>query len=570
MIPSTTIGETHYATLKKLILASMILVPVIPFILILAIGYHYFTNALETITINSLKRVVGDHRHMIESFLSERKGDLEFILRSYSFRDLVQSEKLPEVFQRLQKRSNAFVDLGVFDEEGILVAYQGPFRLTGNVYREADWFKEVLRQGGYMSDIFLGYRRIPHFVIALAGEGEGKKWVLRATIDTYLFSDLVKKVRIGKTGEAYLLNTNGIFQTERRSGGGLMDKDPDNFVTSPERDGIRTFIRKDSKGHFYLYATTWLKDKKWLLVVRQEKADAFKALLSAAYLIGLITVIGGSAITGVAFYLTDRIVKRMKETDTEKDHLGQQLIRASRLAELGEMAAGFAHEINNPLQIIKTEQSLIETILSDLKSEARLKGSQDLKDLEDSLGQIKVQVDRCAKITQAILKFGRKSDNLTKDVSLQGLIPEVVAMIEKKAAVEGIKIIQKVDERTPDIHVDPAQLQQVLLNLFNNAIDAIIEKKGSQGGEMTITAAPEYNGTVEISVKDDGCGISPDNLNRIFLPFFTTKPVGKGTGLGLSVCYGIIENMGGEMDVISERNVGSYFKIALPSKGSIR
>ena len=75
---------------------------------------------------------------------------------------------------------------------------------------------------------------------------------------------------------------------------------------------------------------------------------------------------------------------------------------------------------------------------------------------------------------------------------------------------------------------------------------------------------------MEISVKDDGCGISPDNLNRIFLPFFTTKPVGKGTGLGLSVCYGIIENMGGEMDVISERNVGSYFKIALPSKGSIR
>ncbi|MFH1488355.1 MAG: ATP-binding protein [Pseudomonadota bacterium] len=105
--------------------------------------------------------------------------------------------------------------------------------------------------------------------------------------------------------------------------------------------------------------------------------------------------------------------------------------------------------------------------------------------------------------------------------------------------------------------------------LFNNAMDAIIEKKGSQGGEITITTGREYDGSVEISVKDDGCGISPENLKRVFVPFFTTKPVGKGTGLGLSVCYGIIENMGGEMDVISEKNVGSYFKISLPAKGSI-
>jgi two-component system NtrC family sensor kinase len=557
--------EHHYASLRRSILGSMILVPVIPFVLILGIGYYYFTTSIETSTIASMKRIVEDHRHMIDSFLRERKANLNFVLNSYGYEDLVDPVTLYSIFTNLQKESNTFVDLGVFDQEGMHVNYQGPYKLVGKDYGKANWFKEVMREGYYVSDIFLGFRRVPHFVIALKRKEAGKAWVIRATIDTYMFNDLVKKVRIGKTGEAYILNIEGIFQTERRSGGNLMDKDPENVKYSSLNNEIATFFHKDKRGDEYCYATTWLEEKKWLLVVRQEKVDAFRAFRSAGYLIILITIIGGGAIITIAFYLTGRIVRRMQRIDVEKDELGQQLIRASRLAELGEMAAGFAHEINNPLQIMKSEQGLMGVIFTEMKEKGELKESEDLKELEDSIDQIGLQIDRCSKITHAILKFGRQSETVSMDIDLDVFIPEVISMVANKAGVHGITITQDVSADTPRIHEDPAQLQQVLLNLCNNAIDALVARHGSKGGELVIGTDPKEDGKVKIFIKDNGIGISPENLKKIFSPFFTTKPVGKGTGLGLSICYGIIDSMGGIMEVSSEMGVGTTFTIELPA-----
>ncbi|MBW2101549.1 MAG: two-component sensor histidine kinase, partial [Deltaproteobacteria bacterium] len=165
-----------------------------------------------------------------------------------------------------------------------------------------------------------------------------------------------------------------------------MARDPEALELPESQSSTRTFMQKNSRGEKFLYATTWLREKNWLLVVRQEKSDAFKALHTATYLVLLVSVLGGTAIILAAFFLTGRIVSRMKRADAEKKDLGEQLIRASRLAELGEMAAGFAHEINNPLQIIRSEQALIEAILSDLKEAGGLKESKDLAELEDSLG----------------------------------------------------------------------------------------------------------------------------------------------------------------------------------------
>ncbi len=555
----------HYATIRKIILTIMIVLPVIPFVLVLAIGYYYFTDSIESKTIASMRRIVEDHREMIDSFLMERKADLAFVLSSYTYNDLADPETLYRVFERLQKESPAFVDLGVFNEEGIHVAYQGPYKLVGKDYGNEEWFKAVLSEGYYISDIFLGFRRIPHFIIALARNQNDKKWVLRATIDTYMFNDLVRKVRIGKTGEAYILNAQGVFQTERRSGGNLMDQAPDNIDRLTPHEGIKTFIMDDTRGDKCVYATTWLKNKKWMLVVRQEQADAFSALRTASYLILIIILLGGIAIVAAAFYMTDRIVKRIERADAEKEELGHQLVRATRLAELGEMAAGFAHEINNPLQIIKSEQTLMEAIFGDLKEKGELKASAELDEILDSMEQIKLQINRCAQITQQILKFGRQTEPVSVDVDLRQYIPEVTSMIAKKAEVHGIALRQEISDSMPQVHADPSQLQQVFLNLYNNAIDAIVAGHGSSGGELTVSAGPEENGKVRISVKDNGTGISPENLKKVFSPFFTTKPVGKGTGLGLSVCYGIIDRLGGEMEVASEKGVGTTFTIRLPA-----
>jgi two-component system NtrC family sensor kinase len=373
----------------------------------------------------------------------------------------------------------------------------------------------------------------------------------------------VEKVRIGKTGEAYLLNRQGIFQTARRSGGNLLAKDPDYIHETKPQPGVRTFIRKDARGDEFLFATTWLQEKEWLLVVRQETADAFKALRSATFMILLIMILGGVTITVLAYTLTRQIIRRMQRIDVEKQQLGQQLVRATRLAELGQMAAGFAHEINNPLQIMKSDRTLIEMVFSDLKQKGILT-EPDAKDLEETLAQLKLQIERCAKITQTILEFGRKNEPMEKDVDVSAFVTQMTSMISEKASVQGIRLIKEISEQTPLLRVDPSQLQQVLLNLLNNAIDAITERHGCEGGELSIQAGPGANGKVRISVRDNGAGISLENQKKIFAPFFTTKAPGKGTGLGLYVCYGIIQGMGGTMEVESQRGVGTTFTLHLP------
>jgi two-component system NtrC family sensor kinase len=231
------------------------------------------------------------------------------------------------------------------------------------------------------------------------------------------------------------------------------------------------------------------------------------------------------------------------------------------------MAAGFAHEINNPLQIMKSDRALIEMILSDLKKKGDLK-EPDAKDLEETLAQLKVQIERCSRITQAILEFGRKSEPTQEDVDVGAFISHLTSMISEKASVQGILLKKEISEKTPLLRADPSKLQQVLLNLLNNAIDAITERHGCEGGELLVQAGPDTDGRVKISVRDNGAGISAENLKKIFAPFFTTKSPGKGTGLGLYVCYGIVEGMGGTMEVESQRGVGTTFVVYLPASGA--
>jgi len=551
---------------KRSILTNMIIVPFIPFILAIGVSFYFFTTTLERNTAESLKRIVEDHRDMIESFLMERKSDLELITDTVSFDQMNQTGYIDTIFENLKKRSTAFVDLGLFDSQGVHVKYSGEYPLKGKKYTDEWWFKKVMQNGTYVSDIFLGYRNVPHFVIAVRQGTGDQTWVLRATIDTLFFDRLVSKVRIGRTGEAYILNERGIFQTQRRSSDiRIMEKDPEHVDFPSSKNSIHTFIKSDASKNTYLYATAGLKHLEWLLVVRQEKQDAYKSLYFALYISLIIMIIGGAVIIVMAVYITERIVKRIEQLGDEKKSLGNQLIRAAQLAEIGEMAAGFAHEINNPLQIIKSEQALIETLFEEISEKYNAQGKETLGEINDSLDQIKLQVNRCAQITHAILKFGRKNETRQQRLIPSQIIPEIVQMIEKKAMVSGIEIIKNIAKDSPVFMGDPSQFQQVMLNLFNNAMDALAELHGASGGILKIESYKKDENNLWIKITDNGAGISPENMDKIFSPFFTTKPVGKGTGLGLSVCYGIIESFGGTMEVKSEQRVGTTFIISLPA-----
>ncbi|MBR9980036.1 MAG: ATP-binding protein [Desulfatitalea sp.] len=551
---------------KNMLLVSMILVPLVPLVLVLGIGYYYFTSSIEKSTSESMKRIITDHGAMIERFLFERQADLELLLNTYSFEELAESGNLNRIFVALQQRSPAFGDLGIFDDRGLHVAYEGPYHLAGIIYKDAEWFKQVMEYGTYVSDVFLGYRKVPHFIIAIARQEGGRRWVIRATIDSFFFNELVKHVRIGRTGEAYIMNAHGILQTDRRSGGHLMEVSPDHFLMPSVERTPHYFVSPDESGLKYLYITMDLKNGQWRLVVRREVADAFAEMHTAGYLILLTLVVGVTGVVLLAISLTQVIMRRMQTADQNQKRLNEQLVRATRLAELGQMAAGVAHEINNPLQIMKSEQALIDMNLAELKESGALLPSETLAEIEDGFDQIKKQIGRCAAITQSVLKFGRQSTPNIEPIALQQYVPEVLQMVAKQAEVHGIQVSQQLPADLPAVSADAGQLQQVLVNLFNNALDAMVERHGVEGGHLQVSAQMADDNQVTLCVADNGAGISPENLDKVFTPFFSTKPVGKGTGLGLSVCYGIIDNLGGTMEVSSRKNEGTTFYIHLPVK----
>jgi len=551
--------DVVFCGVRRSLLVSMIVVPALTLLLAAAIGLYSYSTTTERLAVGAIQQVAVDHGDMIDDFLDERRGDLESFFEMF-YREIGDGVAVQTVAERMfWAAGGVFKDLGVIAPDGIQAAYVGEFALAGKEYGEAPWYRETLKNGYYVSDVFLGYRNVPHFVVAVTRRIGEKMWVLRATINSQVFRQLVEKVSIGDTGEAYILDRNGFFQTVRRSGGELLERDVYEYPV--QTNSIMTFMGTED-GVDYLFASALLNDGKWRLIVRQKRSDAFHSAIMAGYIVLLILLCGGGGIVGLAFMLSRRVAETLRRQTEAVCSLENQLLQAARLAELGEMSAGFAHEINNPLQIMKTDLALLDMTLKDLIGKGA--DSALCAELTEIAEQFEVQIGRCAAITREILRFGRQDAPQLQRVDLVSYLPEVGAMVEKKAAVNGVSLHCEVDETVPAIEADPGQLQQVMINLLNNAIHAVQEKHGASGGEINVTAGRDEKGNAVISVTDNGRGISSDILDKIFLPFLPPRAPGQGTGMGLAVCHSIIDSLGGELRVQSDRGVGTVFTITVP------
>ena len=250
---------------------------------------------------------------------------------------------------------------------------------------------------------------------------------------------------------------------------------------------------------------------------------------------------------------TSDITKRL---ETE-----QQLIQASKMATLGEMATGVAHELNQPLSVIKTASSfLLKKIKQKEKIEADI--------LSTMLTKADSNVDRATKIINHMRQFARKSDMDLIKIDVNEVLERAFEIFSQQLKVRGIDVIWETEKNLPKISVDPDRLEQVLINLLINARDAIEQKPKPIGGgipdnKITISTMTTEKEVV-VKVEDTGVGIPEEILDKIFEPFFTTKQVGKGTGLGLSISYGIIKECNGSIKAVSTKEGGACFIITFP------
>ncbi len=247
-------------------------------------------------------------------------------------------------------------------------------------------------------------------------------------------------------------------------------------------------------------------------------------------------------------------VQEVAEASRKMEESQRQLFHSHRLATVGRLAAGAAHEINNPLTIISLNIQILDRLMAK---------KQDVKELRERLKVISEQETRISKIIQDLMGFARPTQPKFCPSSVSQIVEKVLSVISDRVSMTKIKILNSIPTDLPMVMVDPMQIEQIFMNLLINASHAM-----PKGGKITLKAKA-LNGYVDVSVTDTGVGIPKKNLAKIFDPFFTTKKEGEGTGLGLAICHSIVEHNGGALRVESEEGKGTTFTVKLPvDKGS--
>jgi len=541
-----------YTNLRRKIIIITLLVSFAPLLILGSTIYYQFKHMYKVKIEEQIRYRSKAQAEAVELFLKERTAILSAMADCHSFQDMKDEKHLSSVFQVMNLRAGAFVDLGIINNAGQHMAYVGPYDLRGLNYYQQPWFGEIMSKGVYISDVFMGYRKLPHFIIAVRRQEGENSWILRATIDPDIFGGIVLAAHLGKTGDAYIINKDRIFQTNPRFGGRILTES--NLDTNIFGGGTAVVEQEDKRGNSILYAGSRLKNNKWLLIISQDVAEEMSGLLAARNVEIAIIIAGILAIILTTIFITRLAVNRLRENDLKMDELNAQLVQSDKLAAIGKMATGVAHEINNPLGVILQKTGWMEDILAD----ETFQQSEDLHEYKKSLNKIEEHVERIRKVVHNMLGYARKMEPHLEDVDINKTLDQTIDMLENYARINNIDIQTDFEPDLPIIASNQSQLQQVFLNLINNAIDAI----GDSG--LIHVKSKRIDTLINVDIIDNGPGIPEDKQKKVFDPFFTTKVTGKGTGLGLWVSYGIIEKLGGSLNMKSQVGKGTTFSVQLP------
>jgi two-component system NtrC family sensor kinase len=542
----------RYLVLRRKLILIMVTVALLPLLLMAVVNHHQYQKVLKDEIVDPMRVLLNKTRHSFELFLAERRSAVSFVASAYGYQDLADQETLSRIFQVMRSEFGGFVDLGMIDSSGVQVSYVGPYQLSGKDYRDHDWFHEVMVKGSHISDVFMGYRRYPHFVIAVKhSDPSDRAFVLRATIDTDVFNDLIASMSLDPTGDAFIINRAGVFQTSSNFYGSVLEVLP---IPLPQYNLEPTVIEvTDPDGREILLGYSYFRSPPFVLMLAKPRSQVLKSWYTVQNWIFLIFSVSVVMILAVAFKLSDVMVRRIRESDRRREMTHRSIEHTNKLASIGRLAAGVAHEINNPMAIINEKAGLMEDLLERTPEFERKEKFLQLT------ASIRSSVERCSSITHRLLGFARRMDVEIELIDVNEVLKEVFSFLEREAFHRSIRVQLALGD-VPPVPSDRGQLQQVFLNILNNAFTAV-----DDGGQVVITSRVHDQNAVAVSIQDNGIGMSKETLSQIFDPFFSARKKA-GTGLGLSITYGIVEKLGGSMRVESSEGEGAAFTVLLPMK----
>jgi two-component system NtrC family sensor kinase len=549
--PHALISQRRYSKLLTTTALSASLVALVPLLIMAGVSSYQYREAFRAEITRPMVRFAANGKQSLESFLTAHVSALDMVLREQSYEQLRNPATLSRTLTNLKQAFGGYVDLGVVNRDGVQVAYAGPFELEGRSYSDHDWFLEVSIRGRVVSDVFMGYREIPHFIIAIQQDlGSEPGFVLRATIDTDVIDRLALSLVAQPSSDAFIVNRNGVLQTPSRFYGAVLDTVGIPALPSSTRPEI--IETEDEAGESRIISYAQIDGSPFTLVLMSpqdvlgEGLGAINRNLLAFLVISIVLILS------VIVLGTRRMVNQVRESDLKRAALFHKAEYTNKMAAIGRLGAGVAHEINNPLSIINQKAGLLKDYIM-LSEELPPKDK-----LVALVNSVLKSAERCGRITHRLLGFAKHMEVQWGNIDLDELIKDVLSFLEKEASYRSIKISFNYPEEPPTVVSDRAQLQQVFLNIINNAFAAM-----EDGGRLEIGIQSVGNDSVAVSIADDGVGISEDDMAHIFDPFFTTKK-GSGTGLGLSITYGIVQKLGGQVTVKSQVGDGTCFTVTLP------
>ena len=549
--------HTYFHQLERRFQIGLLLAFLIP-LTCLSIYFHFqFHVTLKETGKLNLAAIAESQRNTVDLFLQERLVNIYALFHSAAFNLSPSQNQMQVLLDRLRQSSDAFVDIGFLNQTGFQIGYAGPYPFLQNKnYIQQEWFSQFMakERTHYISDIYLGFRNKPHFTIAAKQVVDGNPYVLKATLDPDKFYLFLKTINHGKGVESAIINRQGRFQLADSQSLGL--EHLQGFVPPVMIISDAYEIKKN--GDSILVAHAWLKETPWALLVAEPLRLAYAQLYKARRIMWISTTIILAVVVAAIWFSTRDLIGMAKENAEKRQELQGQLLHATRLASLGELATGVAHEINNPMAIIVATTGVIRDMLN---PDFHL--PNDPATLSKELETIETAAFRVKGITQQLLNYGRKTQPEMVPCDINTILEEVLqGFKERELTLRNILVQRDFQSDLPAVIVDPNQIRQVFLNLINNAGDAI-----NGAGQITLSTRLAH-GRVHVCVTDTGRGMDADRIKKIFNPFYTTKEVGKGTGLGLSVSLGIVESMGGTIEVQSLPGAGSAFTVVLPSQPS--
>ena len=546
-------SHDHYTVLKRNIIIIMLLITIIPLATMITINYFQYRSHLRNQIMAPLYGMVEKTRHSFELFLDQRLAIIRFISTAYTFKKLEDKQNIEKILISLKKECCGFVDIGLINSEGDLISYAGPYALLGKNYSKQISFQETQIKGQYISNVFLGHRKYPHIVIAVQHlKDNGQTWVLKATIDTDFFDNLISSMGLARQTDAFLINKDGILQTNSLYYGNTLQecsiKTPINSFKSSSIE------MTDSDNRKIIIVSSPFSIADYILVIVQPHSVAMESWYALKTEMIIIFFISLAIILFAILRMTDVLVKRIKTSDENRENVLAELQHAQKLSSIGRLAAGVAHEINNPLAIINQKAGLMEDLIDLSQNFDKKKKFMELTEA------ILKSVERCRKITHRLLGFSKRIDVKIEPINVNNIIKEVLEFLEKDILYRRIDVRMNMLDSLKIIQSDHGQIEQILLNLLTNAFAAI-----EDFGKVEIETANKRKNGIRISIRDNGCGMAKNIIKNIFDPFFSTKKE-KGTGLGLSITYGIIKKLGGNISVESTPGKGSVFTVDLPDK----